>query len=405
MINLSQIERQFIRTHLAEDVGALLLKAPAAGLDIKKLASQIAARQKARHKLPNWYANDAVVFPPALSVEQASSERTAAYKASLVSGDRLLDVTGGMGVDSWAFASQVKQVIYVEQQPPLAELAAYNLSVLDAPTVTVQTGDGLAFVDSLTGGVDWLYLDPHRRDERGGKVVRLADCEPDISQADVRARLLAKSKHLLLKTSPLIDIDAALRQLNQAAISSVAAVHIVAVQAEVKEVLFVLDKQARLPDDVSITAVNLSLTGDHSFTFRKEQERASDVTFSDPLRYVYEPNAAVLKAGAFRLVAARYGLHKLAPHSHLYTSDQLQPDFPGRTFAVQNVIKPDRKALQALVPGRKANLTVRNFPQSVAELRKQLALQEGGNLYILATTLLNGDKRLLLTHKALSSQP
>ncbi|WP_460983335.1 THUMP-like domain-containing protein [Spirosoma fluminis] len=386
-------------------MGALLLKAPAAGLDIKKLASQIAARQKARHKLPNWYANDAVVFPPALSVEQASSERTAAYKASLVSGDRLLDVTGGMGVDSWAFASQVKQVIYVEQQPPLAELAAYNLSVLDAPTVTVQTGDGLAFVDSLTGGVDWLYLDPHRRDERGGKVVRLADCEPDISQADVRARLLAKSKHLLLKTSPLIDIDAALRQLNQAAISSVAAVHIVAVQAEVKEVLFVLDKQARLPDDVSITAVNLSLTGDHSFTFRKEQERASDVTFSDPLRYVYEPNAAVLKAGAFRLVAARYGLHKLAPHSHLYTSDQLQPDFPGRTFAVQNVIKPDRKALQALVPGRKANLTVRNFPQSVAELRKQLALQEGGNLYILATTLLNGDKRLLLTHKALSSQP
>lgn len=395
MITLSPAERQYIRENFADDVGALLLRPHPPGLDMGKLAAQLTARQKARDKLPTWYAKDELIFPPALSVEQASSERTARYKASLVDAQRLVDLTGGMGVDSWAFAQRVAQVVYVEQQADLAELAAHNLPVLGATNVDVRTGDGLSVIDDLTEPADWLYVDPHRRDERGGRVVRLQDCEPDVSRPDVLENLLTKVGRILLKTSPLIDIDATIRQLN-----AVAAVHVVAVQGEVKEVLFILRRKA--PNDkvtVDINAVNLLLDREVVFEFKSSDERTAEIKFGNPQEYVYEPNAAILKAGAFRSVAARFGLTKLAPNSHLYTSLNSQPDFPGRIFKVEHVIKPDRKTLQALLPTPKANLTVRNFPQSVAELRQKLSLREGGDVYILATTLLNGDKRLLITRK------
>lgn len=405
MISLSPAERRFIRDHLTDDVQALLLRTQPAGPDLKKLAAQLTARQKAREKLPTWYTDDELIFPPALSVEQASSERTAHYKASLVSGRSLLDLTGGMGVDTWAFAQRVGQVTYVEHRSDLAELAAHNLPRLGALNVVVRVGNGLTVADELENPVDWVYLDPHRRSEQGHKVVGLADCEPDVSRADVLTGLLKKTDQILLKTSPLIDIDATIRQLthapsraNQPA-SSVGAVHIVAVQGEVKEVLFVIGRELVEPERVAVTAVNLTTAGDHSFASTKAEERTADVSFGDPQRYIYEPNAAVLKAGAFRLIAARFGLIKLAPNSHLYTSDTQRTDFPGRMFVLEHVLKPDRKTLQSRLPTMKANLTVRNFPQSVADLRKKLGLQEGGAVYILATTLLNGDKRLLVTRK------
>ena len=414
---LSAAERLFIQTHLTDDVRALLLRAhpgqrfPAgtgpiqagpiqAGFDLRKVVAQIAARQKAKEKLPIWYANDELVFPPALSVEQASSEQTAHYKASLVQGDLLLDLTGGMGVDTWAFAKRVRRVVYVERSPELAELAAHNLPRLGTVNVAVHAGDGLALIEGaevIKPGetADWLYLDPHRRDERGGKVVHLADCEPDLSQPHTVWALLRKANQLLIKVSPLLDVDATVRQLSGA----VEAVHIVAVQGEVKELLLVMGRQQTAHENVQIEAVNLLADRTIDLPFRLGDERTADVTFGDPQAYVYEPNAAILKAGAFRLVAARFGLTKLAPNSHLYTSDALRPDFPGRVFRVQAVVRPDAKTLKKAVPTLKANLTVRNFPQSVAELRKKLNLREGGAVYILATTLLNGDKRLLITEK------
>ena len=366
------------------------------GIDIRRVAAQIAARQKARDKLPGWYANPDLIFPPALSVEQASSEQTARYKASLVDGQLLLDLTGGMGVDTVAFSQRVGRVIYVEKQPELAELAAYNLPRLGASNVVVQAGDGLVISALQADLADWIYLDPHRRNEQGSKVVQLADCEPDLSQPDMRAELLDKANRILVKTSPLLDVDATVRQIN-----TVEAVHIVAVQGEVKEILFVIGNKPVEPDAVAITAINLTTTGEVAFRFTKAQERAAEVTLSEPQHYLYEPNAAVLKAGAFRFVAARFGLSKLAPNSHLYTHQELKPDFPGRIFRLQHTIKPDQKLLQGILPAMKANLTVRNFPQTVAELRKKLRLQEGGDTYILATTLRNGDKRLLITTKAI----
>ncbi|WP_246859579.1 SAM-dependent methyltransferase [Spirosoma sp. KCTC 42546] len=402
---LSPAERQFIKAHITDDVRTLLLRPNPTALDLKKLASQIVARQKAKEKLPSWYANDQLIFPPALSVEQASSERTARYKASLVQGELLVDLTGGMGVDTWAFAQQVNQVVYIEHQPELAALAAHNLPLLGLENVTVQTGNGLALlenptpntsqVSSSTKQADWIYLDPHRRDEQGGRVVSLENCEPDITQPGTVSALLKLARKILIKTSPLLDINLAVRQLS----GFVESVHIVALQGEVKEILFTLSNQLITKDNIKFNTVNLLNDKDILLQFQWQDELTANVQLGDPQRYLYEPNAAVLKAGAFRLVASRFGLTKLAPNSHLYTSNELKPDFPGRIFLLQEICKPDQKALKMAVPDLKANLTVRNFPQTVAELRKKLSLREGGSVYILATTLLNGEKRLLITRK------
>ncbi|MVM33479.1 SAM-dependent methyltransferase [Spirosoma sp. HMF4905] len=407
---LSPSERQFIQHHLTDDVRIVLLRPNPPGLDVKKLASQIAARQKAREKLPTWYANDQLIFPPALSVEQASSERTALYKASLVQGELLVDLTGGMGVDTWAFAQQVAHVMYIEHQPELAALAAHNLPLLGSLNVTVQVGNGLSLLDNQEGNTpkwsslakpaDWIYLDPHRRDEQGGRVVSLESCEPDITQPGVVSTLLKRARKILVKASPLLDIDTAVRQLSDL----VESVHIVAVQGEVKEILLTLSNQLIKKDDIKFNTVNLLNNKVVLLQFQWQEERGAAVELGNPQRYIYEPNAAVLKAGAFRLIAARFGLAKLAPNSHLYTSNELRSDFPGRIFELQDMIKPDSKAVKVAVPDLKANLTVRNFPQTVAELRKKLSLREGGAIYILATTLLNGDKRLLITKKADQNQ-
>ena len=394
-IVLTPDEQAFVRAHLTDDVRTLLLRAGQwPGIDLKKVAAQLTARQKAVHKLPTWYANLELVFPPALSVEQASSERTARYKAELVSGAVLIDATGGMGVDSWAFASRVDEVAYVDQNPLLTQLATVNLPQLGVTNVTVNTGNGLDFIRQTTRPADWLYLDPARRDQQGGKVVQLADYEPNVL-AEL-PMLLSKAGRILLKTSPLIDIDQTIRQLQQ-----VEAVHVVAVQHEVKEILFVIGPSAVQAALVPITAVDLIHVSDSQrFVFTRADEQAASVVLGDPLRYVCEPGAAVLKAGAFRLVAARFGLQKLAPNSHLYTSERQPVGFPGRVFVVQAVVKPDRNELRSVVPAMKANLTVRNFPQTVDALRKKLGLLEGGDVYMLATTLRNGDKRLLITRKA-----
>jgi 16S rRNA G966 N2-methylase RsmD len=399
---MTTAERACIATHLTDDLPALALKlAKRTDIDGPKVVAQIQARQKARTKLPTWYANPNVVFPPPLSVEQASSDLTAAYKASLVSGTYLIDLTGGMGVDTAAFSAHIQQVTYLERQPDVANTAAYNFAQLGLNTIDLHVGDGLTYLTHLTQPANWLYLDPARRNSKGGRVVSLADCEPNV--LTYLPLLLEKGQHVLIKTSPLLDIEATLRQL-----PACEAVHVVAVQGEVKELLFVLN-QANLPPGgapsnsaVQMTAIDLRENGPAvSITYRRADEASSPVALADPQTYLYEPNAAVLKAGAFRLVGWQFGLAKLAPHSHLYTAPHYVPGFPGRTFQLIATCKADQKALREYVPAGKANLTVRNFPQTVETLRKQLALREGGDTYLFATTLQNGDKRLLITRKVL----
>lgn len=383
--------RKFLADHaLADPVKLALQAARYPELPTRELVQQLAARQRVGKKLPSWVGNPDVVFPPTLSLEQASSERTARFKARLVSGQTLADLTGGLGVDAWAFAETVSTVFYVERDADLARLAAHNLPMLGRKNVRTFSENAPDFLRNH-GPFDWIYLDPARRDEARNRVVRLEDCTPDV--LTLRPLLLKKAPNVLLKAAPLLDLDGAIRQLK-----TVETVHVVAVENEVKELLFALSRRGA--EEPEIRAVNLLKNGgENGFAFRRSEEAAAPVEFSQPGNFLYEPNAALLKAGAFRLLAARFGLRKLHPNSHLYTSDTRRPDFPGRIFSVKTTVKPDRKALHAVLPDGRANLAVRNFPASVAELRKKVSLADGGEDYVFATTLADGRHALVVANK------
>ncbi|MBF8964803.1 hypothetical protein I0P70_16265 [Pontibacter sp. FD36] len=372
-------ERDFILQHQHRHPAELMLQASRyPHLPVAELVKQIQARQKASDKLPTWVAHPDVVFPTAVSVEQTSSEATAAFKASLVKGKLLVDLTGGFGVDSFYFAKQFGQVVHVEQNSELSEIAAYNFKLLGAANIDAVNGSAEDFLQEFTGKADVLYLDPARRGERHEKVHLLQDCEPDVLQ--LLPVLFEKAATVLLKTSPMLDIELALEQLR-----SVARVWVIALHNECKEVLYLLQPYAGT--NPTRQAVNLMPDGSiQTLTFDKEQEEQASVSFSDPKTYLYEPNSAILKSGAYRSVASQFGLQKLHPNSHLYTSEQLIPDFPGRTFTCQGIGRYNKKEILARLPHRKANITVRNFPESVADIRKKTGIKEGGEDYLFFTT-------------------
>ena len=389
---LSEIEIAFVQANLHADVSKLLLAKPVAGLDTKKIAGQIRARQKAKHKLPTWCDNAQLIFPAALSVEQASSELTAHYKASLLDSPTIIDLTGGMGVDAWAFAGVAQQVFYVERDATLAQIAAYNFEMLKLTNVQVQAEDALVFCQQNVSNHSetTIYIDPHRRGSANQKLVKMADYEPNVVQhLDL---LMQQAQRVVVKVSPLLDLTQAQRDL-----PNISQIHVVAVDNEVKEVLLVIERPAT---PVRFFAVNLSNTHPkHIFEFDPALEKTTEATYSFPLKSLYEPNAAILKAGAFKTVAARFGIFKIGLHSHLYTSEHLVKAFAGRIFEVMAVCKADPKELREYLPAGKANLTVRNFPMKTDDLIYKLGLKDGGDVYLLATTLHNGDKRLIVTQK------
>jgi predicted O-methyltransferase YrrM len=355
------------------------------------LIAQIEGRSKAQKKLPSWSMVPDLIYPVKLSMEQCSSERTASYKAGLVSGSLLADLTGGFGVDTAAFAQAVEEVVYVEQNEELAAIAAHNFLQLGQDNIRVVTGASELFLQQSSDAFDWLYIDPARRKE-GNKVVRFADCTPDITA--LTTLFWEKTKGVLVKTSPLMDIDQAVREL-----SCVKEVHIVAVDNECKELLFVLDQNAA-ENSLKLTAVNIrSSKPTEVFSFYKTEEQEAEVAYHAPQKYLYEPNAALLKAGAFKLPAVRMGLYKLHASSHLYTSEQLAENFQGRVFEVYDQVKYTKKDLQAALPEGRANITVRNFPDSVADIRKKTGLRDGGDVYIFATRDWQQKPVLLLTRK------
>jgi len=389
-MTLSNEQITFIQQHLQSAPTSLLLKY---GKEKEFLIGQIESRQKARHKLPTWYAEPRLVFPPAVSVEQSSSELTGHYKASLVAGAYLIDATGGMGIDSYFFSQRCESVTYIEQNEKLVQSAQHNFDVLKVGNIRCIQGDSINFLHQLEGKTDWMYVDPARRAADNRRVVGLKDCEPDV--VEYLPLLLQKANHILIKASPLLDIKQTLSDL-----PFVTTVHVVAVENECKELLFELNEFNNHSSGVQVKTINFKNDGSQQvFDFQWKQEATMAVTLSDPQRYVYEPNVAVLKAGAFKSIANAFGLAKIAPHSHLYTSENLKIDFPGRIFEVQAMVKADSKALAPYLPDAKANLTVRNFPTTTDDLRKKLKLKDGGDVYLLATTLSNGDKRLLVCKK------
>ena len=398
-MTLTEETLQFIRLHRIDDVRSLALQAGRhPGVDMPAAVTQIAGWQAARTKIPTWAATDGILYPPHLSMEQCSSELTADYKAAIVAqagGERysLTDLTGGFGIDFSALAAKFERADYVERQEVLCELARHNFPLLGLKHATVHQADATEYLQGMEP-VSWLFLDPARRDGHGGKTVAIADCEPDVARLE--PLLLTKAGRVLLKLSPMLDLAQALHTLKH-----VTQAHVVAVGGECKELLLVLAADAALqPDEVPICCVNLPAAA-NVFTFSRQNEQNAPCIYANaPRAYLYEPHAALLKAGAFRSLTTRYKVEKLHPNSHLYTSDTQVEGFPGRTFRIDGWSGFGKREVKELLKGeKKANLTVRNFPASVAELRKRLKLSEGGNIYLFATTLADGQKVLIRCSK------
>ena len=392
ILTLNEATLQFIREHLNDDVPTLALKKAPVGTDLSLALRQINARQLLQKKAPEWSANDALLFPARLSIEQCSSEATAQYKAKLLKGKTFADLTGGLGIDTYYLSNGFEKSDYVECRAELCELARHNLAVLDAP-VTVWNETAESFI-SHCDAYDCLYIDPARRDTHGRKTIAIGDCTPDVAQ--LQELLLQKAPTVLVKLSPMLDIRQAL-----AALHNVKEIHVLAVDNECKELVFRLERDFSGPTERYCANLQTSQPLLH---FTQEEEQTSALQLADyPMRYLYEPNAALLKSGCFKLPAKWFGVSKLHKDSHLNTSETLVAEFPGRVFEVEGWASYNKKVRQALLPGLdKANLAVRNFPLSVDELRKSLKMSDGGDIYLFATTLKGNEKVLVRTKKAAS---
>jgi len=389
-MQISAETREFIRKHQNEDIRELALQASRyPGVDMQLAIDQIAGRRIAADKIPSWYASEDIIYPPHLSMEQCSSEATARYKSSLIQGDSLVDLTGGFGIDCSFLANNFKEVMYVERQSELCEIARHNFSVSGLNHIRVENAEA---VDSLRNmpAVDCIYIDPARRDKHGGKTFLISDCEPDVSELE--ELLLQKAESVLIKLSPMLDISLAINDL-----SNVVEVHVVSVKNECKEILLLLKRdipENNRKDEIPIHCLNLVNDDSQSLTFTRAQEADAVCCYANNVEdYLYEPNASIMKAGAFKYIAQLYGLQKLHPNSHLYTSASLIDDFTGRKFRITDYGTIKEKRLTEGL--KKANIATRNFPLTAPELRKRLKLQEGGDVYFFGTTL-NDNKRVII---------
>lgn len=374
--------QDFIALHAQDDEQQLLLKYQTVfDLPASIIAWQINGRKKAKTKIPLYGNTPNIVYPPGINLEQSSSEETATFKATvlsdaLVSTNTLIDLTGGLGIDSFFVGRIFNSVIYVEPNAELLAYAKHNHQVLQANSIEHVHATAEAFLKSFTGTVNCFFIDPSRRTSSNQKVFRLADCQPDT--VSLLPQVFGHSKNLLVKAAPLLDLQQGLLELK-----TVKNVWVVSVKNEVKELLFFCERG--YPGDPVITAVNL--VSDHKpFSFKLSEEKITPIGFSDPLNYVYEPNASILKAGAFKQVAKQFLLHKLHPSTHVYTSDLLIRDFPGRIFKIKNFLKADVKSARTHFPSGKANVFTRNYPLTPDELKKKLKLQDGGDSYLIGCT-------------------
>lgn len=440
--------REFVAMHRDEDVRELALKAKRVdGLDLPLALDQIAGWQIASKKLPQWASCEGIVYPPHISMEQCSSQFTAQYKSeitqtllvpsatvharmsdsaesdtqeaktglrmsdsgesdTLVAKRAMADLTGGFGVDFSYLARGFSQATYVERQRHLCELAEHNMAALGLDQARIVCGDGVEYLSQMDP-VDFIYLDPARRDEHGSRTYAIEDCTPNV--LELRDLLLAKSRFTLVKLSPMLDWRKAVVDFDGA----VREVHIVAIGNECKELLLVLGRpaQANARDSVD-GAGSYRRLAPHVFCVNDDQRidydsakytqglRIGGKPLPDAKRYLYEPNASIMKAGCFDLVEERFGVTQIGPSSHLFVSEQQIADFPGRGFAIEAVGSMNKKDTKRLLNGvKQANIAVRNFPLTAPQLRKKLKLADGGTVYLFGTTMQGGGHVLLRTSK------
>lgn len=389
---LKEEVQEFIKDHRNDDPLQLALKAKKyPGLPIQLISQQIQSWQKAKSKLPHFAQCEGIIYPPPLSLEQSSSQFTAQFKSSLFSGKTFVDLTGGFGIDSYYFSKRFEKAFYVERNPELCEIVRHNFQTLGVENITIFNEDAEAFLNH-SDEVDLIYIDPARRGIANQKLYMLSDCEPDI--LNLKPLLLQKGKQVLIKTSPMLDIEEALGSL-----VDVVKVWVVAVDNECKEVLYLLSS-GNHKNEIMIECVNLKKDGkEEVFTFYKKEEQNAEVIYGEIQNYLYEPNAAILKAGAFKVVSQKFQLQKLHVNSHLYTSKQLVNDFPGRVFKIVDATSFNKKEVLKSLNEKKANISIRNFPLSVREIYKKLGLKEGGNQYVFATTDIHQKLKIVITEK------
>jgi hypothetical protein len=380
--------QKFITANIGTNVSKLALqKNPFPQFDWIEILNQIAAKSKAKDKLPTWFFTADIIYPSKVSVEQTSSEKTAIYKASLISGEKMIDLTGGLGVDDYYFSKRFKKVIHCEINADLSAIVKHNFERLKAHNIECVSGDSYHILQNIQTKFDWLYIDPSRRNDAKGKVFMLKDCLPNVPE--LLEFYFNYSENILVKTAPILDISAGLSELQ-----NVKRIHIVALENEVKELLWEISKD--YSDAIEIKTVNLVKDHAETFDFILNEEAISN--FGLPKKYLYEPNSAIMKSGGFDAIGLRFNLEKLHPHSHLYTSDALL-DFPGRIFEIENNMAYQKSEMKAFLENKKANVTTRNFPDSVESIRKKWKIKDGGSQYSFFTTDQNNNKIVLICTK------
>ena len=381
--------QEFINNNLDTNIAKLALqKNPFPEMEWITILNQIEAKTKAKDKLPHWFAAKNIVFPSKISVEQTSSEKTASYKSEIVSGESLIDMTGGFGIDDFYFAKKMKNVTHCEINPELSQIVKHNFEQLNIKNISCFSGDSLQILTQLNSKYDWIYIDPSRRNDAKGKVFMLKDCLPNVPEhLDI---LFKYADRILIKTAPLLDISAALSEL-----TNVKSIHIIALENDVKELLWELHKDYL--GKIILKTINILKTKRDTFEFVLN-ENPEVPEYGSPENYLYEPNSAIMKSGGFDDVGTFYNLKKLHRHSHLYTNSEIIT-FPGRIFEIENTLQYHKKEMKNFIEGKQFNITIRNFPETVENIRKKWKIKEGGNKYCFFTTDENDNKIVLICKK------
>ena len=385
---------QFILAHQNDDVNKLVLKKRTdIEIDYDFAFKQIAGRQRVKHKLPTFYSNKELIYPPQLNIEQCSSESTALYKKSLCEGILMADLTGGFGIDFYYLSNNYREAFYIEQNTELCEIVNHNFKILGSRNhkiINIKAEDAIDDLPEL----DLVYIDPARRNKTGSKIVFISDCEPDISI--LREAILQKSRMLMVKLSPMLDISSAIKILK-----NVHEVHIISVANECKEILLILKKEK--VDRIKFKAVNIvNNSKTDVFEFFKEDESACIISNSQEIQhFLYEPNSSILKSGAFKSICLQFNILKLHNNTHLYTSNNLVSDFQGRIFEVVDLVGNSKKdMIEIKIKYPKANISTRNYPLKPEELKKRLGIDDGGDIFIFACTIEKELKVLIICRKA-----
>ena len=372
---MNEATLEFIRIHADEDVRQLaFLGKKNPEVNMAYALDQIAGRQKARVKIPSWASIDGIVYPPHISMEQCSSEQTARYKARIAgNGEKIVDLTAGFGVDMAFMSAGFKQAVHVEMQPQLCAISSENYKHLGLNHVQVVCNDGVGYLHQMEHA-DLIFIDPARRDQHGARTYGIADCTPNV--LEIIDEMLQKADRVMIKLSPMLDW-----QKTVADVGNVSQVHIVSVGNECKELL--LEVKKGKDEKVKVFCVN----DDQVFSYEIGETHSFTPSPLHSFTFLYEPNASVMKAGCFNLISHRFGITQPDANSHLFLSDKLVEGFPGRRFVIERVSTMNKRELKEALAGiDKANVAVRNFPLSVADLRKRLKLKDGGDVYIFATT-------------------